>query len=390
MWNGLLDRVDAAHLQQLTLDLTRIRSYTGESREVAHFYAQYLQGIGLEVEVYRDYPQAPCVVARLRGTGTGRTLTLNGHLDTVPLEHPAPSVADGRVYGRGTADMKGGLAAMAEAGRVLAESGIRLKGDLLLIAHGLHEAPGGQGQDLTDLVRRGIKGDAAIIAEVASDTLPIIGLGQFMFEVDAHRPGEASHELLTPPGTPNPILAAVDLANRIRARQTELAQQPPIPFIGHESYFIGIFQGGDFFNRWTTSCRLVGTRRYGPGSTFAAARAELEGMAKRVEADTGAQITVKATPVRDGFLLSENEPLVMKLRQAYATVTGRELPLTGIRMVGDAAIFIREGSIPAVYHGPGGEGAHADLESVAVADLVRAARVYIHTAMDYIGVEESA
>ncbi len=86
--------------------------------------------------------------------------------------------------------------------------------------------------------------------------------------------------------------------------------------------------------------------------------------------------------------MAEDDPLVMSVRSAYATVTGKELPLTGIRMVGDAAIFIRDGHIPAVYHGPGGQGAHADLESVAVADLVRAACVYIRTAIDYIGAEK--
>jgi acetylornithine deacetylase/succinyl-diaminopimelate desuccinylase-like protein len=54
-------------------------------------------------------------------------------------------------------------------------------------------------------------------------------------------------------------------------------------------------------------------------------------------------------------------------------------------MVGDAAIFIAEGKVPALYHGPGGQGAHADLESVAVAELVRAAKVYVLTALEYIG-----
>jgi acetylornithine deacetylase len=257
---------------------------------------------------------------------------------------------------------------------------------LLLIAHSLHEAPDGQGQDLTDLVRRGIKGDAAIIAEVASDALPIVGLGQCMFEFRVERPGDPTHELLTPPGTPHPILATIDLANLIRARQAELALQPPLPFVGHESYFFGIVQGGDFYNRWPAACRLVGTRRYSPDSTLAVAQAELEDLAKRVEVDTGARVVVKVTPVRDGFRLAEDEPLVTTLRQAYTAVTGRDLPLTGIRMVGDAAIFTREGRIPAVYHGPGGQGAHADLESVAVADLERTARVYIRTAMDYLGV----
>jgi len=384
MPRDLLNRVDPDRLQQLTFELTRIRSYTGDTREVAEAYARYLGEIGLDVQVLRDYPHSPCVVARLRGTGTGPTLEFNGHLDTVPVDHPAPYVAEGRIYGRGTADMKGGLAAMAEAARVIVESGIRTRGDLLLVAHGLHEAPDGQGQDLTDLVRRGIKGDAAIIAELASDTLPIIGLGQAAFDFTVTRSGEATHELLTPAGTAHPILAAIRLVNLMQARQAELSKIN-IPYVGPESFFIGIFQGGDFYNRWTNACRLMGTRRYGPDNTYAGIKAELTGMAARVEAETGAQVALNLIPVRDGFRVVEDEPLVAALRQAYSEVTGGELPLTGSRMVGDAAIFINEGRIPAVYHGPGGQGAHADLESVAVADLVRAAKVYILAALKYVG-----
>jgi acetylornithine deacetylase/succinyl-diaminopimelate desuccinylase-like protein len=64
-------------------------------------------------------------------------------------------------------------------------------------------------------------------------------------------------------------------------------------------------------------------------------------------------------------------------------VAGKELPLVGSRMVGDASLFINEGGIPALYHGPGGTGAHADVESVPVSELVRAAQVYIATALDY-------
>lgn len=381
-----LNRVDPDRLQQLTFELTRIRSYTGDTREVAEAYARYLGEIGLDVQVLRDYPHSPCVVARLRGTGTGPTLEFNGHLDTVPVDHPAPYVAEGRIYGRGTADMKGGLAAMAEAARVIVESGIRMRGDLLLVAHGLHEAPDGQGQDLTDLVRRGIKGDAAIIAELASDTLPIIGLGQAAFDFTVTRSGEATHELLTPAGTAHPILAAIRLVNLMQARQAELSKIN-IPYVGPESFFIGIFQGGDFYNRWTKACRLMGTRRYGPDNTYAGIKAELTGMAARVEAETGAQVALNLIPVRDGFRVAEHEPLVAALRQSYSEVSGKELPLTGSRMVGDAPIFINEGGIPALYHGPGGQGAHGDLESVGLTDLVRAARVYVLTVLRYVGCE---
>ena len=90
-------------------------------------------------------------------------------------------------------------------------------------------------------------------------------------------------------------------------------------------------------------------------------------------------------PGGDGFRVAEDEPLVVALRDAYLEVTGRDLPLVGSRMVGDAAIFINEGKIPALYHGPGGQGAHADLESVAVADLVRAAKAYVLAALNYAG-----
>jgi acetylornithine deacetylase/succinyl-diaminopimelate desuccinylase-like protein len=382
-------RVDAARLQQLTLDLVRIRSHTGDSREVAAAYARSLQAIGLEVELVRDFPHSPCVVARLKGKRGGRTLELNGHLDTVPLPHAAPHIADGVIYGRGSADMKGGLAAMAEAARVLREAGVSLAGDLLLVAHGLHEAPAAYGEDIRALVQRGIKGDAVIITELGSDALPVIGLGSASIDITVSRAGEPTHELLTAPGTPHPILAAVRLVNLIQDRNAGLAHHP-LPRVGSESYFLGILQGGDFFNRVPTSCRIVGLRRYGPDTSFAQVQGEMQEMARRVEQETGAAIRLGLTRVRDGFRVAEDEPVVVALRDAYQEVTGRELPLVGSRMVGDASVFTRDGGVPAVYHGPKGTGAHADVESVPVAELVRAAQVYVLTALRYLGIQPTS
>ncbi len=379
-----LELVDGARVANLTLDLVRIRSYTGETVEVAECYADHLAGLGLEVQVLRDFPRTPQVVARLRGTGGGPTLELNGHLDTVPVEHSAPRIADGAVYGRGAADMKGGLAAEVEAVRCLMEAGVRLRGDLLLTAHGLHEAPTGHGEDLAARMRSGPKGDAAIIAEGASDALLVAGLGMGIFEITVSQPGGSIHENDVRPGTPHPILAANRLVTLMQERAAELAKSD-LPYTGPESYFLGVFQSGDFYNRLPASCRIVGTRRYAPEKSFEEVAAEIEGLARRVEEETGATVRVEFTKTRDGFRLAEDAPIVRSLRGAYATVTGRELPLRGWRSVADAPVFEKVGGVPAVYHSPGGEGAHADLERVPIAGLVRAARVYLLTAASFAG-----
>src|SRR5207248_8530588 len=108
--NDALSRIDADRLAQLALKLVRIESPTGETREVSERFAAALREGGCDVELDRSFPATPVVLARLSGGGP-RTLILNGHLDTVPIPHPPPEIAAGRLFGRGALDMKGPLAA---------------------------------------------------------------------------------------------------------------------------------------------------------------------------------------------------------------------------------------------------------------------------------------
>jgi acetylornithine deacetylase len=234
-------------------------------------------------------------------------------------------------------------------------------------------------------MRTGPKGDAALIAEGASDRLLVAGVGMGIFDITVSRPGEAIHENAAAPGTPHPILAASRLVSLMQERAAELAKAD-LPYLGPESYFIGLFQGGDFYNRLPTTCRIVGTRRYAPEKSFEEVAAELEAMARRVETETGTTVRVDFTKTRDGFRLDEGEPLVEALRGAYREAVGQELPLAGWRSVADAPVFQKVGGVPATYHSPGGAGAHADLESVRVADLARAARVFLLTAVRFAGI----
>ena len=140
----LLAQVSAERLRDLTMELVKVPSPTGDGAAVTAYYAQQVeQQIGLPVEIIGTRPDGPSTVTRWPGTSDGPSLTLDGHLDTIHAAHAAPVVRDGRIYGRGSGDMKSGVAALMEAVRILKSSGVELPGDLVLFTHTLHEAPGG-------------------------------------------------------------------------------------------------------------------------------------------------------------------------------------------------------------------------------------------------------
>jgi acetylornithine deacetylase/succinyl-diaminopimelate desuccinylase-like protein len=365
----------ADRLRDLTLELVEVESPTGDTAEVARLYAKRLEEIGMEVELLEDvFPATPTVVGRLRGGEPGPTIVLNGHLDTVPIPHAPPGVENGSIYGRGSADMKGACAAAAEAVRVFAEA--PFKGEVVIVAIGLHEAPGGRGEDLTHLLASGFRADMAVVCELGGrDDVVVAHMGQATAEITVSRPGMPTHELQTPAGTPHPLHAAARLLDEIRARNEELAANVH-PRVGAETYFVGELHGGDFYNRFPTTCRIVGTRRWIPGNTLEAVEAEYRGLLERVAAETGCSFELDFKLVRGAYEIDEEHPLLQALQAAYLEVTGTTLEPTGAKVVADGALFASAG-IPTVYHGPVGSGAHADVEYMTVDELVRAANVYV-------------
>lgn len=379
-------QIQPERLARRTMELVAIPSPSGHEADVATGYAAMLREAGLDVSMDREFPESPSVIARLPGS-PGRVLQLDGHLDTVPNPHSPPERRGEVLYGRGTCDMKGGLAVSAEVAQILAESRLRLGGSLLLTAHGQHEeaVPGrGLHAPLLGLLRRGIKGDACIIPEGPHLDVPIAGKGLIIFSVRFSRPGEPSHEILSDPTPPNPILAAHRFISLMQERAT--AWDAIDPLVGSESFFIGSLHGGDLYNRIPTWAELSGTRRYPVGRTYAEARAELELVAARAAAETGVEVQV--TPEKSGqpFRLQESDPIVVALRDSYRKVAGRDLPVSGMRYSGDVSQFCNAGGVPAVYHGTDQTSAHGDLESVGISDLVRCARVLLGASLHYLGV----
>jgi acetylornithine deacetylase/succinyl-diaminopimelate desuccinylase-like protein len=369
--------VSADRVRDLTLELVEIESPTGETAEVARLYAQRLEEIGMEVEVLDErFPRTPIVIGRLRGSEPGPTIVLNGHLDTVPIPHEPPRLENGSIYGRGSADMKGACAAAAEAVRVFAQGG-PFKGEVVVVAIGLHEAPGGRGEDLTYLLgERGFTADMAVVCELSDEgQVAIAHMGQATVEITVSRPGMPTHELRTARGTPHPLMAAAKVIEAIGRRTEELAADEH-PWVGAETYFVGELHGGDFYNRFPTTCRIVGTRRWMPGNTLEAVDAEFRELLAQVGEETGCTIELELKLVRGAYEIDESHELLHALEDAYRDVTGRGLERVGIKVVADGAMFAGAG-IPTVYHGPVGSGAHADVEYMPVAELVRAAEVYV-------------
>ncbi len=369
--------VGSDRLRDLTLELVDVPSPTGDTAKVASLYARQLAQIGMDVELVDDFPATPTVVALLPGGEPGPRVVLNGHLDTVPIPHDPPHVEGDTVYGRGSADMKGALACAAETARAAAAAR-PFPGEVAIVAIGLHEAPGGRGEDLTHLLREGgFRADFGIVCELGADTLPVAHMGSATFEIEVSRPGIPTHELQTPAGTPHPLLAAARVIAAIEAKTAELAATEH-EWVGAETYFLGEVHGGDFYNRFATRCRLVGTRRWAPGRTLAEVEAEFRALLEPISRETGCELELVLRLVRDSYSIDPAHPLVEALRGAHRDVTGVELELSGTKVVADGAIF-QAARIPTVYHGPQGTGAHADVESMHVDELVRATRVYVRT-----------
>jgi acetylornithine deacetylase/succinyl-diaminopimelate desuccinylase-like protein len=369
--------VDADRLRDRTLALVEVESPTGDTADAARLYARWAEEVGLEVELLDErFPRTPIVVARLAGGEPGPTVVLCAHLDTVPIPHDTPRIDGDRIYGRGAADMKGPAVCALEAAQVLKERGGTFAGELVLVLIGLHEAPGGRGEDLTYLLTEtGFTADYAVVCELSAHDVAVAHMGQATVEITITRPGMPTHELKTPAGTPHPLVAAARVIEAATRRGEELAAVEH-PWDGAETYFFGVVHGGDFYNRWPSSCRIVGTRRWAPGNTLEAVEAEYRALLDEVARDTGCTIDLELRLVRGPYEIDLDHPLLQALRDGYEEVTGRTLEPVGVKVVADAAIFSAAG-IPTVYHGPVGSGAHADVEYIEVPELVRASEVYL-------------
>lgn len=363
--------------------LVEVPSPTGEAGAVSDRLAEILAADGFDVErPDGGYPRAPAVVVRLSSGRPGPTLQFDGHLDTVHLPFVPPRIDGGLLTGSGASDMKGGAAAAVEAVRALRDSGELTSGSVLLTAHDLHEAPWGDGRQLDQLIREGIRGDAVLLPEPLNNVLPVAGRGTATWKAVIRRNGPPVHEVMRPLAEPSVIAAAAELIARLGRLENELGAVTH-PVCGSASVFLGQVHSGEIYNQYPQEAWLEGTRRWLPGTDRRQVEDDFQGRLRELAANTGTTIDCYWMFVRDAFALDPLSTFVATFQRCYESISGRPLPTGPKPFVDDGNSFAALGGIPAITHGPRAGGQHTLKEWVEIDDLVRVAWLYAATAVEY-------
>jgi acetylornithine deacetylase/succinyl-diaminopimelate desuccinylase-like protein len=384
MMEKMVQAVDRKRLLDTAFSLIEVPSPTLSAGAVADRLAEILVGEGFEVErPEADWPEAPAVVARYDSGQPGRILQFSGHLDTVHLPFVPLRIEKGKLYGSGSSDMKGGIAAFVEALRVLRDTRALQRGGIMITAYDHHEAPWGDRRQLLALIREGYLGDGVLLPEYLGDVLPVAGRGMAVFCIEIERAGEPVHEVLRPTGLPDVVAIGAELLQRLKALGEDLSAITA-PHIGSDSIFVGHMVSGEIYNQAPVKCRIEGTRRWVRSGSEPAAKREIEEVLAALAAESATRITLVDWVVPgDAFTVDEQSPLFSAFQGAHEQLTGAGLRVGGKPFIDDGNGFMNIGGIQALTHGPCATGAHTLDEEVSVAELLRVAKVYALTAYTF-------
>jgi len=374
-------------LEQLLGELVAIDSINpdlvpgaaGEAGLAGHV-AAWLERAGLDVRIEEAAPGRPSVVAIARGTGGGRTLMLNGHLDTVGVAGMAepfrPRVEDGRLYGRGAYDMKGGLAACMTAAAEALER--RLRGDVILTAVADEEYAG---RGTMGIATR-YHADGAVIAESTDLELVLAHKGFVWLEIETA--GVAAHG-----SRPELGLDAIVKMGRVLVELerlgAELRAHPTHRRLGSGSVHASLIEGGQELSSYPGRCLLSLERRTVPGETPEAVEAELREIVERVgRSDPSFKAVVRRGLDRTPLETPEDADIVGTMERSATKVLSLPPAVTGVPYWTDAATLWAAG-VPTVLFGPSGAGAHAVSEWVDLDSVRNCAEIYLACALEFCG-----
>ena len=409
----VLEAIDPDRILAYLDELIAFRSLGGEEGPIQERMAAMMGALGMSVDAWTidmerltRHPAYSAEVERTDargvvgtvGRGDGPTLILNGHVDVVPagdLERwSVPpwrmTVENGRVYGRGSADMKGALSCVLVAIEVLREASVELDG-AVQIQSVIGEEDGGCGT--LAAIERGYTGDGAIVLEPTECMVAPAQAGAFNFRLTV--PGRAAHGALRTEGV-DPFEKYLVLYEAMRAfEQRRNAQVDDPLFADYEVPFalcIGKLRAGIWASTVAEALTCEGRLGVGVDEDPAAVRRAFEAVIQdAAQADPwlrdhpptlawwGGQFAPATT--------DPNHTLVQTLAEAHQSASGEEAVLIGMPYGSDMRLLVNQGKTPTVLYGPGDiRRAHAPDEFVPIADLVAVTRTLALTILRFCGI----
>ena len=401
---------------QLVLELVGIPSVTGNELAVQDAVARHYARRGLTVDRWETtrediadyivhvgeqvrYDDRPHVVGIRRGAGNGRSLMLQGHTDTVDngdpalwTRNPSGEVVGDRIYGRGAADMKSGVATYIAVLDVLDDLGVKLEGDLVLAAS-VGEEDGGFGALST--VLRGHRADAALISEPTMLKIVIAGGGSLVFRITIH--GKSAHG-----ATRNQGVSALekfypifhDLLAWEAERNAALSHPLYDMFENKFPISVGLVRAGTWAS--TVPEELVAEGRLGflPGEYIAAMQ---EQAVARIMAAANRDDWLREHPPTIEWFggqfasseISPDEPIAQTLAAAHRVVTGAETEFSALTSGLDARLLVNLGGMPTAVYGAGDvNNCHCADEWIGIDEILTAIEVTTVTVLEWCGVSE--
>ena len=398
--------------------MVSIPSVTGDEAGIQRFLADYMTRMGLVVDqwetdweqlkkhpgyrpVDRGYEGRPNILATWKGSGGGRSLLLNGHSDVIPVgngegwtDNPwSAAIKDGRIYGRGAADMKSGVASHIMAVASLMALGVKPKGDVHINVV-IDEEVSGHGT--LDTVIRGYRADAGISGETSDLAIQPACIGRIWFEIEIN-------------GKPAGIqrryegVSGIDLGYKI-ARAVAALEAERVATVKHPLYpraidaipcAIGSFQAGNYPSAFPATCLLKGSIATVPGEDHEGAKQTLVDWVASAAAEDP---WMNQHPPKVRFVgydaqaseIPRNHPITETVSRNYREVTGRDPAISGRQGAADTRFLNQYGNTPTVIFGPGSTAVmHSDDEYVAIEDYITAIKVMALSICDWCGTQTS-
>jgi acetylornithine deacetylase/succinyl-diaminopimelate desuccinylase family protein len=385
----VLDRVGESELVEIAQRLVRApgQNPPGGEAATAAVLEQVCRARGFAVEVADVVPGRPNLRAVLAG-GDGPGLLLLGHTDVVPVGDDGwtvdpfgGQVRDGRLYGRGSTDMKGGLAACVVAMASLAREGVALAGPVELAALVDEEEHGiGIRRYVADNTRAYAP---CVVAEPTDLQTVIAARGDAYLDIVVH--GLAAHSGRPDDGR-NAIYGGAAVITMLERWHAELTRAVH-PLVGPPTWSVGLVSGGRGVSTVPAACHIGADRRLQPGESATQVLADLRDRVAELGLERqGLRVDVAMSMDMPGFETPPDHPVVVGADAALRDAGGPGLPLGGWTAACDGGFVARDLDVPTLVLGPGSvnDQAHRTDESVGVGELVIAARAYALTALRFL------